>query len=455
MVKNMVLGTAIVGVVVLGVSLVALPGGAEWTTSSPDALAEFEAAVNAQMKLYPAEAAAHLERALELDPDFVIVKLYLADLVKETDEDRALRLWNDVLTADLSKLSDRERLLIERARAMQEKRYDDAEGMIDAYLEEHPNDPFVMHRKALTLWVKGDFDEAERLNRRLIEIAPNWVIAYNQLGYIAMSRGRFVEAEEYFTSYRFVAPDQANPHDSLGELFVALGRYDEAEASFEKALEIKPDFWAAYEHIALMKTFTGDLDGARVIVERARTAGMPENWVDQLDCLERYMGLFNGGAWKEIYELAESSKCVARPDPSFAKIATHKAACELRKWDEAVAIEAAAEELLAKVGGGGTTKEVEMVRASVAHMRGVRLALQGKYAEAEDQLRAADEGLTYIEAGSAIYKLYNRMILAEVMLAGGQDAEAHTLLSKIRSVNPTWVAMFEDSGLKILGLERG
>jgi hypothetical protein len=95
------------------------------------------------------------------------------------------------------------------------------------------------------------------------------------------------------------------------------------------------------------------------------------------------------------------------------------------------------------------------VRGAFLHMQGVRLALQGKYEEAEEKLRAADKGLTYVEAGTGMYKLFNRMILAEVLLAGGQDVEAHGLLTKVRGVNPVMVADFEESGLKVIGLDRG
>ena len=56
---------------------------------------------------------------------------------------------------------------------------------------------------------------------------------------------------------------------------------------------------------------------------------------------------------------------------------------------------------------------------------------------------------------TAIFKLHNRLVLAELLLADGQDAEAHRLLTKVRSVNPVWVAEFQDSGFKTLGLERG
>ena len=58
-------------------------------------------------------------------------------------------------------------------------------------------------------------------------------------------------------------------------------------------------------------------------------------------------------------------------------------------------------------------------------------------------LRAADKGLTYVGAGVSIFKLFNRTILAEVLLADGQDAEAHGLLTKVRGVNPVMVAEFE------------
>ena len=63
--------------------------------------------------------------------------------------------------------------------------------------------------------------------------------------------------------------------------------------------------------------------------------------------------------------------------------------------------------------------------------------------------------MSYNEAPLAIFKLLNRMVLAELLLADGQDAEAHGLLTKIRGVNPLWVAEFQNSGFKMIGLERG
>jgi len=447
---------AAVVVVGAGVTLVALPGGQEWTTDSPEALAEFQAAMDAEMKLYYDEAREHFRRAYELDPDFQIAKLMYSNQVRweEKDEDRAKQMAEEVLAFDASKLTPRERFFIELRRAYHEERSDDAIVIVDEYVAKYPNDPYILNQKALRTWRLGELEEGERLYQRLVEISPNWVIAYNQLGYITMMQGRFAEAEEYFKSYRFIAPDQANPYDSLGELFITVGRYDEAEESLERAIEINPDFWASYQHLVLMKTFSGDLEGAREIIARVRDADGPEEMLFGMECLEHYTALRNAEAWQQIMDEADS-KCVEGFKEGFSTVSTHFAACKLGDWETAMAMELETANLLEEVEKHAAEKDIMTVRGAFLHMQGVRLALQGEYVEAEKMLRAADKGLTYVEAGVGMYKLFNRMILAEVLLADGQDAEAHGLLTKVRGVNPVMVAEFEDSGLKTIGLDRG
>jgi tetratricopeptide (TPR) repeat protein len=445
---------AAVFVVGVGVTLVALPSGPEWTTDSPEALTEFQAAKDAQMKLYYDEAEEHIRRAYELDPEFVMAKLMYSDWFRREDEELAKKMREEVLATDTSKLTPRERFFIERARAYHEERSEDIVALVDEYVAKYPNDPYILNEKAIRTWRLGELEEAERLYQRLVEINPNWVIAYNQLGYITMMQGRFTEAEEYFKSYRFIAPDQANPYDSLGELFITVGRYDEAEESLEKALVIKPDFWASYAHLVLMKAFNGDLEGAREVIVRIRNADGPEEMLFGMECLEHYTALRNAEAWQQIMDEADS-KCAEGFKEGFSTVTTHFAACKLGDWEKAMEMEVEAANLLEKVEGHAAEKDIMTLRGAFLHMQGVRLALQGEYEEAEEKLRAADKGLTYVEAGVSMYKLFNRMILAEVLLASGQDAEAHGLLTKVRGVNPVMVAEFEDSGLKAIGLDRG
>ncbi len=451
------LALAAIVVIGAGVSLVAVPVEQEWTTSSPEALAEFELAMDARFKLYKEDEMRHLQRAVELDPDFVLAKLWTLGQKYRQDEEAAKAEWDTILETDTSKLTPRERFYIENSRLTRAERRDESDPLLDRYLADYPNDPYIVYEKAAQYWSQ-DEPEAEDLYRRLVEIAPNWVIAYNQLGYIYMGAGRFLEAEEQFKNYRFIAPDQANPHDSLGELFMSLGRNDEAEATFEKAIEIKPDFWGSYNHIVLLKSMNHDIEGAREILDRAYAAGIPDDWVAESDCLVQFMGLRESDSWQEILELAETSKCVEKSNINWMKRITHLAACEVGDWDTALEIERAAEEHLAEIKSKGiqmSDRNLALKRAAIEHLQGMRLALQGDYREAETLLRTVDERVDYREAPQAIFKLVNRMILVELLLADGQDAEAHELLAKIRSVNPLWVAEFQDSGFKMLGLERG
>jgi tetratricopeptide (TPR) repeat protein len=445
---------AAVVVAAAGVTLVALPTGDEWTTVSPEALAEFQAGVDAQKKIYKDDAARHFERALELDPDFVIANLFSLGYVPHDDSEVREARWAKVEAADTLQLTARERFFVERRIAYHEERPDDAAALLEECLVKYPSDPYILYEKAMQAWSRGRMEEATRLYQELVEMDPNWVIAYNQLGYINMGKGRFAEAEENFKSYRFIAPDQANPHDSLGELFITLGRYDEAEETLERAIEIKPDFWASYAHLALMKGLSGDLEGAREVITRSEQADAPQKWLTEMDCSQRYMVMRNAEQWQGILDLAET-ECATNWKNGFATMTTHFAASRLGNWEKALALEVETANVLEKVEQGSEARIVMTLRGAFAHMQGVRLAFQGDYAEAEKQLRIADKEFTYIEAGTATYKLYNRMILAEVLLADNQDAEAHGLLSEVRRVNPLMIAEFEETGLKMLGLHRG
>ncbi len=443
---------AAVVVVAAGATLVALPKGPDWTSDSPEAVAAFQAGMDAEMKIYYEDAWRNFQRAVELDPDFVVANLFAIRTYRD-DEEKCDAMWLKVESADVTLLTPRERFYVERAKAGRAKQPEEAQRLLDDYLAKYPNDPYILNQKAQETWSRGELEDAERLYQRLVEIAPNWVIAYNQLGYINMMKGRFAEAEEYFKSYRFIAPDQANPHDSLGELFITQGRHDEAKDSLETAIEIKPDFWAAYQHLSLMQAFSGDTEGARQTIERFTAAGGPEDMVTSMKCLERYTAWRNAEAWQKIMDESDS-ECVKGFKEGYSTVTTHFAACKLGNFEKAMEMEVETANLIDKVKGYGAEKDLMSMRGAFLHMQGVRLALQGDYKGAEEKLRAADEGLTYVEAGVGMYKLFNRMVLAEVLLADRQDADAHGLLSSVRSVNPVLVAEFEEAGLRNLGLDR-
>jgi tetratricopeptide (TPR) repeat protein len=450
------LGLVAVAAVAAAISIIALPKGPDWTTSSPEALAEFELALQSKMKLYHVDTVSHLEKALELDPDFVMAQLLLAEYANERDRAEAEELRAKVLKADVESLRPRERFYVERLRAITDKRTEDADRQLKEYRERYPNDPVVLETEAGIAFHRADNENAERLYRRLIEIGPNWVITYNQLGYLTMLQGRFAEAEEYFTSYRFIAPDQANPHDSLGELYIILGRLPEAVRGFETAIEIKPDFWDSYAHLVFARTLLQDFEGAAQAA--AAVEGVPSCPVklrENLKCLGTCLELELSGRWRDALDL-QSTPCML--DGSPADLCTqveHRAACQLGEWQVAQAIETKLQAYVDETKAKSESMKVDEAKTTLLHMQGVRLALSGDLTAAEKAFSEVDDRISYHDSFVGLFKLYNRLFLVETLLAQGRDADAHQLLAKVRAVNPWLVASFEESGLKLMGLPRG
>ncbi len=452
--KRWMLAVVVLAVAGLGVTLIARTRGPQWTTDSPEALVAVQDANDAMMKLYYDDAAASLRRAVELDPDFVYPKLALASHSGWVDKETAKRYLDDVRSADLADLTHRERCLVERLLAARDGDSDRAMAILDACVEEDPDDVYLLNEKASVHWARGDLATAERLYRRVVELNPNWVVAYNQLGYTTMIQERFVEAREYFVSYRYIAPDQANPHDSLGELYIIQGQWEDARLSIEHALEIKPDFWASYEHLVIVLALMGRYDEAFDVVDRMEALpGHPETYPSMLRCFIDIYRLDARHADREVLDLFDSGCDGDEPYAGFVTLAAHRAAVRLGDWDRAVSMEDAIRELLAK--RAERRKEMGgVVEASLLHMEGVRLAAQGQREDAVDRFRQADELLEYRETGLGLLKLYNRLAEVETLLASDRDAEAQRLLGEVRFVNPVMVDSFEDRGLQEIGLSR-
>ncbi len=448
---------AVVAASLVAISLIALPKAPEWTTDSPEALDAFLAGIEAERKFYRDEAARYFQRAVELDPGFVIAKLYLAESFGMVDErkKRDGTLLDEVAAADLDRLRPRERFLVERMIARRERRFDDYARLLDEYLAAHPSDPWAVSRQAQELWERGDYEAADRWYRQLLELDPNWVFAYNHLGYIAMQQGRFAEAEEYFTSYRFIAPDQANPHDSLGELYLTEGRYEEAETSFETAVRIRPDFWYSYYHLGVARSLMGDHAGAREAIARmASLENAPRALLEEWNCEMRFRELEANRRWVELLH-EDALACQEDANPgSYMPVVVHRAAVQLGRLEVADRIEARLRDLLEEARKEGRSSAFDQGWPALLHLEAVRAAFGDRLGEAEEKFREADAHLTYLTTESAMFKIDNQIMLVETLLAQGKDAEAHTLLAKVRAVNPMMTAQFEEEGLKTLGVER-
>jgi len=432
-VKVLVAAAVVLVVVIVGALLMFSGRRSAWTTSSPQALAEFTRGLDALQKVYYNEAITHFRKALELDPNFIAAKRFLlASLQLPATDPESRRLIGELEKANLSGLTDREHFLVSFGLAEYAKDPAKAESVLKAFAAKHPDDPFALEMEANDATARQDWPEAKRLLTRLIEVAPNRVTAYNQLGYLEMGQGQFGESEKMFETYRYIAPDQANPHDSLGELLILTGQYDRAAQELEKALAIRPDFCASYQHLADLALMDNRPDDARAALARAERAGACSAYmVKAWRCRLAVWPSFLAGDWKGVWK-AEGEAC-AGDDMNDHVLEVWSALATGRRADAEVLVKAAREKA-AKMPTAASGRR--MSEAVMAHLEGALLFAEGKPAEAAEHFRLADQGLAYRELDPGLFKLFNRVMLARALRASGQSGQADAVVAEVNQVNP-------------------
>lgn len=410
----------------------------EWTSASDEAISEFEAGLESRMKLYSKEASGHFERAVEIDPDFVVARL---QQVYHT-EDKAERetLIEELRAADLSALTERERFMVTFALARWDEKYDEARTILQDFVERFPEDPFGVQQLAEDAWRRQEWGPAEAAYKRLLELDPNWVTAQNHLGYLAMAQGNFDAAEEHFKAYRYVAPDQANPHDSMGELLTVVGRYEEALAELEEAIEIRADFCASYMHMLDVLVLDGRPYAGYKVLERAEE-NCPESYDEGISIARCQLAFWSDylegdfdAPWRE-----DRRECTEKVGARGFLV--HRMASLSERWDEAIAIEnEIAKRAEDRAGAAGI--ESKIIRGVLEHYVGVRLLAQGDVAGAIESMAQADETLYYWGQDQGILKLFNRLNLAFALESAGRTEDAQAVLEKVRKVNPAFASEY-------------
>lgn len=402
-----------------------------WTTCCEDAREAFDAALEANRRYYHDEAGRRFEKAVELDPNFAVANLMLAQHRSTRTRDRS-DMIRVIEATDITPLNPREQLFFQIARArLIDRNPETVAGLLDTYLERYPEDPYALDIKCERAWLREEQDEAESCYQRLLEIDPNWVSAQNRLGYVALAAGHFAEAEERFNTYRYIAPDQANPHDSLGELMMVQGRWAEAETSLFKALETHPEFCVSWDNLSDIGLYRNDLALARQRIEQARSSEPCRNAVVRQWCRVALAESHSTGV--DVDELTRST-CL----DGFAAQQRHAHHLALAAGDLAKALELE-QQLRAALESYAPGQEKS------PDLAGMQLAR----ALAEEDWNAALEALE--QAGSRPLKgtqldWFERMMhdlaRARVYQELGRVEEAHRLEAAVVKVNPDFAEAF-------------
>jgi TolB-like protein/Tfp pilus assembly protein PilF len=171
-----------------------------------------------------AEAIDHFQQATELDPEFALAYVGLAEGYQ----------WQ----AFLSGLPPQEMLAKAQAAADMALELDDRLG--EAY-----------SALAGIQFLRNDFETAEATYKRALELNPNYATAYYWYGFLLSGNlGRLQEALPLFRKAVELDPLSAVAAVSLGDSLVMLGRFEEGVVWFKRAIELDPNHSRAYLSIA-------------------------------------------------------------------------------------------------------------------------------------------------------------------------------------------------------------
>jgi tetratricopeptide (TPR) repeat protein len=251
------------------VALTQTAGPLTITTSSKEALALYERALDYVENVENESARPLLDRAIQTDPAFAMAYSLRASAgggfdVARQNRDKALSL--------IKQVSPGERHLILAQQASADGDVPQVKQHMAELLKLHPTDKHVLYL-AGNLTRAFDDSQALRYFTQAITIDPAFAAPYNQIGYVHISKGDYAAAEQALKQYAATRPDSPNPYDSYAELLLRMGRFDESIAQYQKALEKDPQFAASLIGIGHNQVFKGDYAKGRETYGRSAAQG--------------------------------------------------------------------------------------------------------------------------------------------------------------------------------------
>jgi tetratricopeptide (TPR) repeat protein len=244
------------------------------TTSSPEAKAEYEQGRTLVDNLKITDSAAHFQKAVELDPNFALAEMALAN---SSPTGTAFFEHLNKAVALVDKVSNGEKLLILANQAGANADFKGQSAQLQQLVAAYPDDERGHFALGTFYFGQNQIPQAIEEFQKATTLNPSYASAFNLLGYSYRQNVSYPEAEKAFQRYIELIPKDPNPYDSYAELLLKMGRFDDAITQYRKALEIDPNFINAHQGIAMALLYQGKADLAVAelanIDQKARTDG--------------------------------------------------------------------------------------------------------------------------------------------------------------------------------------
>ncbi|MBI5473454.1 MAG: tetratricopeptide repeat protein [Ignavibacteriae bacterium] len=242
--------------------LVGCDSNPKTTTSSDEALRQYERGKELFAQFYYTEAKESFEKALSLDPGFAMALTRLAYVhFRSSDEDSARRLIGRAVQLQ-SVVTEREQLYIRLFDNLIHYRNNTAAAVADSLIEMYPREAEAYVMRGNFYELNKKYEKAVELYEKAVKVDTSFAPAVMSLGYAYSARGDQGLAVQAMERYIRLEPTAADPRASYGDILLRTGRYDEALDQFRKSLELKPDYWYAINRIGDVYTILGRLNDA-------------------------------------------------------------------------------------------------------------------------------------------------------------------------------------------------
>ncbi|MEE9207653.1 MAG: tetratricopeptide repeat protein [Gemmatimonadota bacterium] len=219
------------------------------TTGSLEAFREYQLGLEAGRRFHFEAAFEHLQRAVELDPNFALAHLTLSGLAMSQGRISLGVTSLQAAQANREGAPERDRLFLDAMLAgIIENDNDKSRRVLLELIEKYPDDKDA--RNALWRMYPSQSEERRSLLEETIQLDPMYATAYNELAYWHSRQGNFDAADSLISRYVELEPGEPNPLDSKGEILEQANRFEEAREAYRAALEIRPDFTFSLDHLA-------------------------------------------------------------------------------------------------------------------------------------------------------------------------------------------------------------
>ncbi len=431
------------------------------TSASKEARHDYELALqNFEVFLLTEEGLADLRRAVKEDSHFALAHAALAFFSNDSREEKRQIV---LAKQDLRNAAPDERLLIQWLIGTKDGDLIPAISAMNDLRTAYPKDSELGDMYGGWLLDAANYERAQTVLRQVLERDPNYYPALNNLAYAYAMAGDYSRTTTLMEQYVAALPDQPNPQDSYGELLRMAGDFKGSIEHYRAALSIAPSFTTSQLGIASTYAFMGDEERARVEYLRAiemtheRTTKLQyrmlwamtyyranqseqarkeytvlvalahkENLaVSEAEC-HRTMALFDPEPKAALSDL-DAADHVLTENHEIPKSEREAELTTLLQTRAYIAARAGMQEVAAKalerLEPFAERSRNNVVQASYRSTQGAVLLLEGKFAEAVEELQEDSRNPLSLQ------------LLADAQSKGGQAADGAKTLAALAAIN--------------------